>query len=273
MRYGIRCVSVLLASNFCSVICIGLSALIGAGCSAEHRATMRQGGFTHVVTPEPPPFLTGPAALLLTNRGSFSARLEVLSETSLGTERSSYGQLLGSGTKLLYAPESEENPDTHSQPGGYSFIWDTAQSRGYVLSEALQGYAPVAADLHVTNIQAAPGTAQAQRLSGHPCEAATITTQTGDGASATLDILQAMDLHNFPLRIQAQGKGPQFTVTISKLRFEPLTLQVFAPPDGFTQYPNPQAMADELAARQHNLRRKSGGAPLQALPELEPRRY
>lgn len=233
---------------------------------------MRQGAFTRVVTPEPPPFLTGPSAMLLTNWKSFSARVEVQTETSLGTEKTSSGAILGNGIKLLYAPESDENIDTHRQSGGYSFIWDLTQSRGYVLSEALQAYAPVAADLHVTNLQSAAGKAPAQRVSGHPCDSMSVTAQMTDGASAEFELLRALDLQQFPMRIQTQTKPIPFTLNFSKVRFEPLSPSVFAPPDGFTQYPNPQAMADELAARQHNLHRKTTGPPL-ALPELEPRRY
>jgi len=233
---------------------------------------MRQGTFTRVVTPQPPPFLTGPAGLLLTNWPGFSARIEVQSETSLGTERTTSGQLLGNGTKLLFAPETDENVDTHRQPGGYSFIWDVAQGRGYVLSEALQAYAPVAAELHVTNLQSAVGKSPAQRLSGHPCESTTVIAQMTEGAPTEFELLRAMDLHDFPMRIQTQAKVTPFTLNFSKVRFEPLPAQVFAPPDGFTPYPNPQAMADELAVRQHNLRRKSSG-PVEQLPELAPRRY
>ncbi len=242
------------------------------GCSAEHRATMRQGSFTRIITPEPPPFLTGAAGLLLTNRGSFSARLEVQSETSLGTELTSSGQLLGSGTRLFYAPESDEAPDAKKQRGGYSYIWDVGQGRGYVLGEALQGYAPVNAELQVTNLETAVSKRAEQRTSGHPCEAVNIKAQMRDGGATELAVLQATDLRGFPLQIQAQGKGPTFTVLISKLRFENFPTNIFDPPDGFTRYPNPQSMADELAARQHNLKRRNAGE-LPLMPELEPRRY
>lgn len=130
-----------------------------------------------MITPQPPAFLVGPSAVLLTNGAGFSARVEVQAESSLGSERNFSGQLLGRGAKLLYAPESDESADTHRQPGGYSFIWDVGENQGYVLSEALQGYAPVSSDLRVTNVAIQAGNSPAQRVSGHPCESATATAR------------------------------------------------------------------------------------------------
>lgn len=247
-------------------------ALLAPGCSREHTAKMRQGAFTRVVTPEPPPFLTGPAALLLTNWEGFSARVEVRTESSTGGERISEGELLGRGSKLLYAPQADENTDTHHQPGGYSFIWDAAQGRGYVLSEALQAYAPAVIKLNVTNLEKVVGGAPAQRLAGHPCETVTVTARLSDYPTRNFELWRAVDLNGFPMRIQTGTNSVPFTLNFSKVRFEVPAANVFAPPDGFSQFASPQAMADELAARQHNLRRKSPGQ-MQYMPELQPRRY
>jgi hypothetical protein len=183
----------------------------------------------------------------------------------------SSGQLVGQGSKLLYAPHSGENTDTQRQPGGYSFIWDASQSRGYVLSDALQAYAPVAAELHVTSLEIASGTGPLQRYSGHSCEPATATIHSTE-KQAELELLRATDLHGFPLRIQTRGGSSLLTISFSNVRFETISERIFTPPEGFTLYPNPQAMADELAARQNNLRRRSSplGPPI---PELEQRRY
>jgi len=250
----------------CGLAVMAVASMIPAGCSAKHKAEMRQGTFTHVFTPQPPSFLTGPTALLLTNLGAYSARLEVQGDSSSGGQNNSYGQLLGEGSKLLYAPQLDENPDARRQPGGYTFIWDTTQSKGYVLSEALQGYAPVSAELHVTSLESVPGGSPAQRFSGHPCEPVTVIAQTAD-STAAFDLFRATDLRGFPVRIQTRSNAIPVTISLSNVRFEPISPEVFMPPDGFTLYPNPQAMADELAARQHNLRRRSspGGPPIQEL--------
>jgi len=245
------------------VVLIGL---VGTGCSGPGGGGRRE-GFGRVITPEPPGFLTGPAALLLTNWASFSARLEVQTTSSSPGANNSSGQLLGQGSKLLYAPHTDENPDApRPRVGGYSFIWDVAQSCGYVLSETLQGYAPVAAELHVTNLQIAPGGGPAQRYSGHPCEPANATVQTAD-STVGFELLRATDLHGFPVKIQMLAKANPLTLSFSNVRFENVAANVFAPPEGFTQYPSPQAMADELAARENNLRRRSSprGPPVQEL--------
>src|SRR5215475_13501956 len=107
------------------VCCLAGMGLLNTGCSSRKDAARREASFLHVVTPQPPPFLTGPTGVLLTNWSSFSARLDV--QNSGGAETSSSGQLLGSGSKLIYAPLVGENTDLPREPGGFSFIWDVAQ--------------------------------------------------------------------------------------------------------------------------------------------------
>lgn len=244
---------------------VTILALLAAGCSGHHGTAGGKGGFTRVVTPQPPGFLTGPLSLLLTNWAGFSARVEVQAQSSLDSDRNSSGQLLGRGTKLLYAPEAGEIPDGHRQPGGYSFIWDLAENRGYVLSEALQAYAPVSSDLRVTNLAIQAANIATQRFSGHPCDSATATARTADGTAAEFELLRAMDLNGFPVRIQAVTRANPITLNFSKVRLEPPPAEVFSPPDGFTKYPTPESMADEIAARQQNLSRKNR-EPIQPIP-------
>jgi hypothetical protein len=225
-----------------------------------------------VASPRPPSLLTGPVSVLLTNWPGFSAQVELRMNNSLDTESTASGQLFGRGTKLLYAPQTEESTDSHRQPGRYSFIWDVAESRGYVLSDALQGYAPIASNLRVTNLTLKVGSGSAQRLSGHPCEPARATAQLTDGSTAEFELLRALDLNSFPVQI-ANTTNRAYTLSLSKVRLEEPPADAFAPPEGFTKYPSPEALADELAVRQSNLRRKSTEeTPM--TPGLEqPRRY
>lgn len=217
--------------------------------------------------------MTGPASVLFTNWAGFSARVEIQTPGAVSTDSTSSGQLLGRGTRLLYLPETGENTDTHRHPTGYSFIWDVAESRGYVLSEALQAYAPMAADLHVTNVVLDIGKGSAQRFTGHPCEPATATVRTADGTVAGFELLRAIDLKGFPVRIESATNVMAFTLTLSKAQLEQSPPDVFSPPEGFTKYATAEALADELAARQNNLRRKSP-IQMQPMPELgQPGRY
>jgi hypothetical protein len=252
-----------------SVCCPRVLARLGAaaimlslcfGCSSSNRANMRS-GYARVVTPLPPAFLTSAAAFLLTNNQGFSARVEVQSESSLG-EKTSDGELLSRGDHIFYIPNEGELTDTHRRPGGYSFIWNVVEHRGFVLSEALQGYAPVNSALQVTNLQIIAGTVSAERIAGHPCESARAVAASNEGASSVFDFFRAVDLHGLTLRVVTVTNTPAFTLTLSKIRLEAPAASIFLPPDGFTKYPNAEAMADELAARQHNLRRKSS-------PQLE----
>ena len=261
--YSEVCKGLFKLSTLC---CLAALVLLSDGCSSLRE---RRQGFARVVTPHPPAFITGPASVLLTNSTGFSARVEVQGQSSLEIGRTSSGQLLGRGTKLLYAPESNETTDTHRQPGGYSFIWDVAESHGYVLSEALQGYAPVSADLHVTNVTIELSQAAAQRFSGHPAEPAHATVRMSNGSSAGFELLRAIDLHSFPVQIESTTNANVFTLNFSKLRPEQPPADLFSPPNGFTKYATPEAMADELAVRQSNLKRK-GPELTQPLPGMQP---
>ena len=249
-----------------TLCCVAALLLLSDGCSSSRQ---RRQGFARVVTPHPPAFLTGPASVLLTNSTGFSGRVEVQGQSSLEFDRTTSGQLLGRGTKLLYAPESNEATDTHRQPGGYSFIWDVAESRGYVLSEALQGYAPVSADLHVTNVTIELSQGAAQRFSGHPSEPAHATVRMSNGSSAGFELLRAIDLKGFPVQIEGTTNAIEFRLSFSKLRLEQPPADIFSPPDGFTKYATPEAMADELAVRQSNFKRK-GPELTEPLPGMQP---
>lgn len=238
---------------YCTIFC-AVIALSSGGCSSSSGSR----GFVRVITPLPPPFLTGPSSVLLTNWGGFSAHVEIQAPGALNSGKPASGQLLSRGSRLFYAPESDESTGNRRKTGGFAFIWDVAQSKGYVLSDALQGYAPVAAELHVTNVTVQPGANSAQRYSGHPSEPATAIVSTTDGV-AGFELLRAIDLNAFPIRIESATNSSVFTLSISKVRFEQPAADVFSPPDGFTRYTSAEVMADELAARQSNLRRKGPG--------------
>jgi hypothetical protein len=241
------------------------------GCSSEHRTMMRS-GYGRVVTPLPPALLTSAAAFLFTNNDGFSARVEFQTESSLGTPKIYSGELLGRGGMLLYAPDGEDMTEKKQQPGNYSFVWNVADHRGFVLSEALQGYAPVTSALQITNFQVIPGSSPAERIAGHPSESARALAVSAEGNGTAFDFYRAIDLKGVPLRITSITNTPAFTLTLSKVRLEAPPANIFLPPDGFTRYNNPEAMADELAAREHNLRRKSAPTMDNSM-ELPQRRY
>jgi hypothetical protein len=226
------------------------------GCSSREKFEARERGLTAVITPQTPVFFTGPACVLLTNAGGFSARLTVQTEGIAEPERNFSGQLLGLGNKLLFAPDPGASSQKRVRDGGFTFIWDVAENRGYALSEALQAYAPVSSSTHVTNIIVSASQTAPQRFAGHACQLAVAILQKGDGGSASFELLRATDLKGLPVRISSSTNSPSLTMVFSKIRLESPGAEVFTPPDGFTKYTSTEAMADELAAREHNLRRK-----------------
>src|SRR5690349_6393183 len=87
--------------------------LVTSGCSSREKFEAREKGLTAVITPRPPAFFTGPACVLLTNGGGYSARLTVQTEGLSERERNFSGQLLALGTKLLFAPDPSATAQKH----------------------------------------------------------------------------------------------------------------------------------------------------------------
>jgi hypothetical protein len=206
-----------------------------------------------VYTPRMPSFFDGAGAVLLTNYGGFSAQLKA--QGSASGEETTSGKILGRGSKLLYAPNPEETKERNNTAGEFSFVWDTATGVGFVMSEALQGYATVAIKSAVTNVWVAAGQPIAEKINGQPCEVAQALVQFSDGKTSVFDVFRASTLRGFPLRIRSGTNTPPLTVEFSKVRFETPPEDLFVLPEGYTKYPSPEAISDELAARQLNLRR------------------
>src|SRR5262245_52956237 len=112
-----------------------------AGCSHSGDSYMHEKAFTAVVTPHSPTFFTGAAAVLLTNAGSFTARVTVQAEGFDDRERNVSGQLFGRGSKLAFAPETEQAAPKNQKVGVFSFLWDVTEKRGHVARDTLQVYA------------------------------------------------------------------------------------------------------------------------------------
>jgi hypothetical protein len=257
---------------------ISLAALLAlaAGCSHSGDPEKPEPGLTRVFTPQLPTFLSGSMAVLLTNATGFSSRLDGKSEMLTERQDPLTGQLFGRGSKLLFAPEPGQAADKHARIGGFSFIWDTANHSGYVLCEALQAYAPVSFAVFVTNVTVQGPPSSPISFGGHPCQTAEATVQMSDGTSTAYTLLRANDLAGFPLQVTSGTNAIPLTLSLSKVRLQVPPAELFAPPDGFTKYSSAEALVDELAARQHNLRRRAPELPLEpaeAPGAAPPRRY
>jgi hypothetical protein len=225
-----------------------------AGC-AHNRSSERT-----IVNPRLPVFFGGAAALLLTNGGGYSARITEHVGVAARPEAEWSGQLLGQGTKLRFEPDAKGVADKGQRAAGFSFLWDVAEGSGYIFSETLQGYTPIAATLKATNVLL-QAKAAAQTIEGHPCDMGEATVTRSDGSGVGFQVWRAADLGGLAMRVTAVTNSTPVTLSLSKVRLERLPPEVFAVPDGFTKYASLEAMLTELTIRQHNVNRtdRSGG--------------
>jgi len=244
-----------------SFLLFAVMSLVSA-CSHSRDYDRREAAFAGVYAAQPPAFLKGAMSILLTNGGGYIAHVTVEGDSFANRDGLKSGQLLCRGSKLLFAPAQNQSDKKQVRAGGFAFIWDTASNSGYVLSGSLEGYAPVSFSVRATNVVVQANGVN-EKTAGHPSILEHTVVQFSDGTSATFEVWRATDLNGFPLRIGSAASGIPLTLTFSDIRLAPPPEDVFAPPDDFTKYASPEAMTDEMAARQHNLRRKSTG-------ELEP---
>lgn len=222
------------------------------GCSHDPSEERPSASYSGALTPVPPAFLTGPASLLLTQSDGFSGHLTMTTGTALPNGQGAAGELWQRASKLMFTPAPGK---AKSSRGGFSFIWDVAQGRGYVLSEALQGCAPVTASITPTNLSSSAASPPSEVIDSHPCQAEQATVLMSDGSSASLHVWRATELKRFPIRISATNGATPFILTFSKIHLESQPVDLFDAPEGFTRYASPDAMLTELIFRQHNIRR------------------
>jgi hypothetical protein len=217
-------------------------AMFLAGCSSEPPAIRAD----EAVAPKPPAFLIGPAGVLLTNAGSYSARLTVDSPDPTNKLPALTGHLLAQGGHLLFAPDQ----------GDKTFIWDVPQHNGYVLSESLQGYAPVASELQITGVLTTSQIAGAasDRVNGQAGHEAEISISLNDGSTARFTVWRAANFGDLPVRVKSLTASTPFELNLSEVRRETFAPGLFQPPDGFAKYGSPELMNTELLARKSKLR-------------------
>lgn len=209
--------------------------------------------------PPPPAFLTGPMAALLTNAQPFSARVVVETNSRSNPHGIRSGTLLGRGSKLLFAMDPAIPAKKGARASSFLFIWDVTESRGYVLSEALQGFAPIATNARCAALSFEPARAAPLKLDGHLCQRFDAIVKMDDGVVAGFRVWRATDLKGFPLRVSSANDPLVPELNFSRVRLEGLPADLFAPPNGFTKYESTQALMVELVARQRNLVFKAKG--------------
>jgi hypothetical protein len=237
------------ASIHAALLC--LAAALLCGCASRH-----VGPVYHAGDENPPDFLVGPITAVLTNLNGFSAHV-TSTITSPGEEpRITSGELLAREGRLVFQPALPLKGKRARTEGGLFFIWDETRHSGYVLSEALQGYAPIisaagpASRLNITkeSIQ--------ENVNGHPCHRCEAVVLLNSGLEAHLTLWQADDTGHFPVRIETVEGPSRMTLDFSEIRLEYPARELFLPPDGFSPYASAIALMNELIVRDSSFARK-----------------
>ena len=229
-----------------------LVGILAAGCAHNRKGGSAGEGF---FMPSVPVFLSGPASVLLTNGGGYSAHLVLTTGTSMGRPDVVAGELLSRDSMLLFA-QDKQTTEKRARSAGISFIWDVKENHGYMLSEAMQGYAPLGFSVRYTNILARAGGSEPERIEGHRCTEEDVTVSSTEGAAAQIQAWRVADLKGIALRIVLTSKPVPGTLSLSKLRPEAPPAVIFKPPESFTRYENADLMMSELTVRQHNLKKR-----------------
>jgi hypothetical protein len=233
-----------------SFLIVSACAAFFSGCSSTHSHRTPRSGAGE---PLPPGFLTGPAAALLTNLGPFSAHVVISNPFPIAKILS--GELFARDGQLLFAAEPGKR-DQKKLAGVFTYMSDIRNRQGFVMSEALQGYAPLIPAVGPTHLASHTMEGVIEKVDGHVCQRQEATVEMSDGSQSVFQLLLALDLNRFPIRISSLSNAPAFTISLSKIRNEALPADLFSPPTGFTRYDSPEMMLTELIMRQNNLTRK-----------------
>jgi len=254
-----------LAAIWSSGLFVTIIAALAAGCahSDKHKLEDSAAALRGMAAPELPAFLNGSMSLLLTNVDGFRARVVLEGQLTANRGDVVAGELMGRAGKLLFAPAPGGSVDKHFHAEDFSYIWDVSENRGFLLSGPLQGYAPISSNARFTNVVtgASEKNLPPEKFAGHPCQQADVTVVSGDGVATVWHVWRATDLKGMPLRITGAPNGIPLTLSLSKIRLQAPPNDLFSPPDGFTKHASAEGMVNELAAREHNLKRKPGYEP------------
>jgi hypothetical protein len=250
-----------------------LAAALLGGCASEKS---KEAALARMGDESPPDFLTGPVSAALAGFDGFSANVvstttgnSILFATTAASAdagpQAVSGQLIGRRGQIIFQPLTTANARNGKiVRGGMLFIWDAGRQSGFVVSEALQGFAPIAASSQITNIMpATPPPPASEAVKGHRCRRIESVSSLSDGSSVKLTEWRADDLNRFPVRMRAESGGRRMTVDLSEIRLDIPAPELFVPPVSFTQYASGAALINELMIRESSLKKGPAGASTQ----------
>ncbi len=220
--------------------------LLAAGCAHSHSREGLAADNAWQVAPPVIAALTGPGALLLTNEDGWQAQLTLTLNADAGHPRQVSGQLAESKGRLYF----ESEPGGKNISGRFALIWDTGKNQGWVMSEALQGVAPLIRTNGYRITGREPNSSTTDNLAGHPVQNALVTLLGSDGQTSQYQVAQAADLAQLALQIHPLAGPEPVSLTLSKVRLTPPADTLFLPPDDFSKYTSEAALLNELISRQ-----------------------
>jgi hypothetical protein len=233
-------------------IVLAAFALLECGCGSHHTGPVYHAGDEH-----PPAFLTGSASVVLANLGGFDAHIEATIDSTEGTHQHLTGDLLGREGRLVYQPALPLKGKRARREGGLFFIWDEDKKSGYVMSEALQGYAPVQSDKYAVGALHVSGASVPTEIDGKACHKSEGTVELSNGLQARVTVWRSDEEGHFPIMIHSVDPLADVTLTFSEVHQRLPSLELFRPPDGFTAYSSSVALMNELIVRDASLRKKN----------------
>jgi len=235
-------------------------ALWTGGCASSNPPSGFARGQVADMLPKLALVATGPLAAVLTNADAFSADFTLTITAGGGAPTKLSGRLLTGGGKLRLAADFSPS-HRRLAADECDVIWNGATGQGYVVSEALQGYAPLAGGVHFSNVLTQVVTGGPDRLEDHPLDQANVTLLGENDQMFRLLVSRALDLDFLPVRIQSMNGPDLFTLTLSNLQRVRPGSGDFLVPYGFTKFAGAGALIDELVIRQQNFFGGSSGEP------------
>lgn len=232
------------------VVLLSSAALFLGGCATQHAEPAYHAG-----DEIPPDFMFGPVASVLTNLNGFSAHVTSTVTSPEGAQTAA-GELLGRDGRLIFQPTVVVTNKSDYVNSPLFFIWDEGQHSGYVLSEALQAYAPFKSDVDPAGQLSITDKGLRQDVNGRPCHQYDALAKFDNGIKAHVTLWRTEDATRFPVRIEAANAPSRMQLDFSEVRLESPPKELFLPPDGFTAYPNSSALINELIVREASRGRK-----------------
>jgi hypothetical protein len=216
--------------------------LVGGCASQEPREHM-------AIHPHPPPgFLCGPVGALLAGSPGFSAQITMTNLPTADRKAAVSGFLLGRGDWLMFSPERSAGK-SKTGGSGWGYIWNVASGQGWLLCEALQGYAPISSGVHYTNVGYAVVAAPPLAIDGRPCGEETATVGSSDGTTNVYRMWRSLEASGLPARVVQAGGEPPFKLSITQARPGAPPPDAFHPPEEFKEYSGADALLAELLVR------------------------